>query len=65
MKINIYFTSLKYYNLNDVDQWFWYFKRYTYINGFIVRFCGIYINCREHDATEKLIKIWITNNERL
>lgn len=34
------------------------YKPYTNIKGFILRICGVYINVRENNATEKLIKIF-------
>jgi hypothetical protein len=37
--------------------WFFYFKKYSHVKGFIIRLVGIYINVREKNATEKLIKI--------
>lgn len=41
----------------NVDRsWFFMFKKYKNINGFICRICGVYFNIREKNATEKLIK---------
>ena len=53
MKIDITYTSKKLF-LNP-RSWFWYFKRYTYIKGFIIRICGIHINIREKNGTAKMI----------
>jgi len=39
------------------SSWFYMFKKYSYIKGFIIRICGVYINVREDNATEKLIAI--------
>lgn len=38
--------------------WFFWFKRYKFVRGFIFRIFGMDINVREGNATEKLIKIW-------
>lgn len=57
MKINISYTSISHFNLSSVHWWVFMFKRYTYINGFIIRIFGVYINVREKDATDKLLKI--------
>jgi hypothetical protein len=38
-------------------QWVFYFKRYTYVKGFVMRIFGVYINVRERDAYNKLLKI--------
>jgi hypothetical protein len=57
MKINVSFISIKHYSKKNIGQWFWMFRRYTLIKGFIVRICGVYINVRERKAFEKLIGI--------
>ena len=57
MKININYTALSHYNKNNYSYWLWYFKKYTNIKGFIFRICGVYINCRENNATAKLIAL--------
>lgn len=57
MKININYCSIKHYNKTNITQWMWMFKQYKYVNGFIVRIFGVYINIRESNATEKLIRI--------
>lgn len=36
-------------------RWFFYFKRYSFIRGFILRFLGIYLNVRENKALWKLL----------
>ena len=59
MKVNVSFMSYgRYKKLCDgiYPEWFWMFRRYTYVRGFILRICGVYINVRERNATEKLIK---------
>jgi hypothetical protein len=57
MKININYCSAKHYDETNIMQWMWMFKRYKYVKGFIMRIFGVYINVRESNATEKLIKI--------
>jgi hypothetical protein len=57
MKINVNYISIKHYDRTNITQWMWMFKRYTYVKGFTMRIFGIYINVRESNATEKLIKI--------
>lgn len=57
MKIDVKFISTKYYDRTNIGQWFWYFKPYTFVNGFIMRIFGVYFNVREDNATEKLIEI--------
>lgn len=52
MKINAYIT--KFY---PHHTWFWTFKRYRYIKGFILRVFGVYVNVRESNAMDKLIGI--------
>jgi len=39
------------------SSWFYMFKKYTNIKGFVIRICGVYINVRENNALEKLIAI--------
>lgn len=57
MKINISYTSTKYFDRTTIKGWVWTFKRYSYIKGFIMRICGVYFNVREKYASEKLMKI--------
>jgi len=57
MKINFGYCSRKYYNKSNIKQWLWTFQKYQYVNGFIARLFGFYINVREDDATEKLINL--------
>lgn len=63
MKINISYCSTTYYDKTNITQWMWYFKRYENVKGFICRIFGIYINVRENNATEKLIKIATENGK--
>ncbi len=56
MKISVSYTSTKYYDITNIMQWVWKFKRYRCVKGFIMRIFGIYINIRENNATEKIIK---------
>jgi len=58
MKINVSYTSTKWYDRTNITQWMWMFKRYTHVRGFILRVFGVYINVRENNATEKLIKLF-------
>ena len=44
-------------------HWFWMFKRYTHVQGFIMRIFGFYFNIRENNATEKLIKLFIESRK--
>ena len=55
MKININYVSRKWYNKTTINSWFWYYKPYVNIKGFVIRICGIDINIREKNATAKLI----------
>jgi len=60
MKIDVDWTSTKHYDWTKWSQvkfWLWYFRKYKYINGFVIRICGVYFNIRENNATEKLMKI--------
>lgn len=57
MKINISYCSICHFNLSSIHWWVFMFKRYTYINGFILRIFGVYINVRENNSTEKLLQI--------
>lgn len=59
MKIDVSYIGIKHYNRKTIIQWIWMFKRYTNVKGFIMRIFGVYINVRENDATEKLIKLFI------
>jgi CRISPR/Cas system-associated protein endoribonuclease Cas2 len=62
MKINVSYTSWKHYDRSSISQWMWMFKRYTLVRGFIMRVFGIYINVRESNAAEKMIrKVMIRN----
>ncbi len=58
MKINISYCSTKHYDKSNIMQWVWMFKKYKFVKGFIFRMFGIYINIREKNSTEKLIKLW-------
>lgn len=57
IKINIYYMSYRKYGVYCGSQWFFYFKKYKNIKGFILRIFGIYINIRERDALKKLIAL--------
>lgn len=57
MKIDIYFCSIKGYNINNIHQWIWMFRKYKFVKGFIIRIFGVYINVREKNATNKLISL--------
>ncbi len=45
------------YDWSTIGQWFSMYRSYTYVDGFIMRICGVYFNVREKGATEKLIAI--------
>ena len=60
MKINVSYISTKYYDRTNIIQWMFMFKRYTAVKGFIMRIFGLYVNVRENNATEKLIKLFIS-----
>lgn len=49
--------SYRKYGADCGSQWFFYFKKYKNIKGFILRIFGIYINIRERDALKKLIAL--------
>jgi hypothetical protein len=57
MKINISYTSLKWYDRTNIKQWFWFYKPYKNVRGVIFRICGVYFNIREKNATAKLITL--------
>ncbi len=58
MKINISYTNPKYYpNIKSLRYWLFYFKKYRYVKGFILRIFGVYFNIREKNASLKLITI--------
>ena len=57
MKINIKYISRKYYDKSNIWQWVWTWKRYKYVKGLIIRIFGVYVNIRENNTFEKLIKI--------
>lgn len=59
MKIDVSYISTKYYDRKNIMQWVFMFKRYTAVKGFIMRIFGVYVNVRENNATEKLIKLFI------
>jgi hypothetical protein len=66
MKIDISYMHYKKYGNICGHYWFFMFKRYTFVKGFIVRIFGVYINFREKNAFEKLIKInkkWYENKK--
>lgn len=56
MKVNIYYCPISDYNKTNITQWAFMFRRYKFINGFVMRVFGIYINIREKNATQKLLK---------
>ena len=58
MEKSISFTNIKYYNISNIHQWIWTFKKYNNIKGFIFRFFGIYINIRENNSFDKLMNLW-------
>lgn len=60
MKIDVSYHKLANYPKGFRNQWIWTYKPYTYVKGFIIRICGIYFNVTEENATEKLIKIWLS-----
>ena len=57
MKITVSYTNPKHFTLSTINQWVLTVKKYKFINGFIIRIFGLYINVRENKATEKLIKL--------
>lgn len=57
MQINLYYISTKHYTWRSINQWMFWFSRYNYIKGFKMRIFGVYINVREDNATQKLLKI--------
>lgn len=57
MNIDVSYISTKWYDRSSIAQWMWWFERYRYIRGFKMRIFGVYINVRENNATEKLIKL--------
>lgn len=52
MKVTI--TKIKFF---PNKLWFFWFRKYTRVKGFIIRIFGYEFNVREFDATNKLIKI--------
>lgn len=38
-------------------SWFFYYRKYNYIKGFIFRVFGFHFNIREKDSLQKLINI--------
>lgn len=55
MKVDISYVSTKHYDMSNISQWMWMFKRYVHVRGFIVRIFGIHINVVEKNASKKLI----------
>lgn len=57
MKIGVSYTKRIHYKdaQNGLKQWFFYFRKYQNIRGFIMRICGVYFNIRENNATQKLV----------
>lgn len=55
MKITVSFVNPKHYNISNIGQWIWYFKKYKFVKGFNIRIFGLHFNIREKNATEKLI----------
>jgi len=37
--------------------WVYTFRKYTFVKGIIIRVFGVYVNIREKNATEKIIRI--------
>lgn len=56
MKCDINYISLKHYPTNKIMWWVFYFKKYVYIKGVIIRIFGFNFNIRENDGTKKLIE---------
>ena len=56
MRVTFKYISLKYYPLNKIGYWIWYFKRYSSIKGFNIRIFGCHFNVRENNTTAKIIK---------
>lgn len=63
MQINVQYTSRKYYDKSNINQWVWHFRKYQFIKGFNMRILGVYINVRERNALEKLIGIQKQKNK--
>lgn len=59
MKISINYCSIMHYNKSTIIQWVYYFKKYTYIKGFIIRIFGLYINISLKKVGEKVENIFI------
>ena len=55
MKINIKYCSRKDYNKETINQWFFMYRPYKNVKGFIVRIFGVWINICENNATNILI----------
>ena len=55
MKIDFKYISLKWFPINKIGWWLFYYKSYTFVKGFNLRVFGCHFNVRENNATEKLI----------
>ncbi len=58
MNINITFVRTTHYDIKNIKYWFWYFKKYANVRGFIIRIFGIHFNIKEKNGTQKLINIF-------
>jgi hypothetical protein len=59
MKLSISYCKLKYYNINNISQWIFMFKKRKYLNGFIMRIFGVYFNYHDNTlfyANKKFLK---------
>jgi hypothetical protein len=57
MEINV--NIIKFYT---GKYWWFYFKKFKNINGFIIRIMGMHFIIKEKNGTEKLIKKFISYN---
>lgn len=55
MKVDVNYVSVKWFPIDKIGWWLFYFKKYTYVKGFNLRILGIHFNVRENDATAKLL----------
>lgn len=51
------FKTINTYKFKTILNWIYWFRKYEYVSGFMIRLFGIHVDVREKNATEKLIKL--------
>lgn len=56
MKVDVTYIGTRWFPIEKIGWWVFYFKKYTYIKGFQIRIFGFHFNIRENNGTEKIIQ---------